>query len=99
MQEESFESDAGGSAGAASNNSVGGGETLGAARSVSSSTPTTKFTLTQNESRLVLELFAWLVEPCLAFIRREVTEMVSDVIDFAERRGLQACPLAANPSL
>ncbi len=26
------------------------------------------------------ELFAWLVEPCLAFLRREVSEMVSVVI-------------------
>ena len=37
----------------------------------------TKFTLTANECLLVRELFAWLVEPCLAFLRREVTEMVS----------------------
>lgn len=36
----------------------------------------TKFTLTTNECGLVRELFAWIVEPCLAFLRREVTEMV-----------------------
>lgn len=100
MQEESLESDPGGPTVAVSNNSVGSGETPGAGRStVSSSTPTTKFMLTQNESRLVSELFAWLVEPCLAFIRREVIEMVSDVVDVSERRGLEACLLAVNPPL
>lgn len=36
----------------------------------------TKFTLTADECLLVRELFAWLVEPCLAFLRREVSEMV-----------------------
>lgn len=35
-----------------------------------------KFTLTASECQLVRELFAWLVEPCLAFLRREVSEMV-----------------------
>eukprot|EP00903_Cladosiphon_okamuranus_P016611 g15323.t1 len=39
----------------------------------------TKFTLTANECLLVRELFAWLVEPCLAFLRREVSEMVPTV--------------------
>ena len=35
-----------------------------------------KFTLTAGECQLVRELFGWLVEPCLAFLRREVSEMV-----------------------
>ncbi|CAN0493371.1 unnamed protein product, partial [Hapterophycus canaliculatus] len=38
-----------------------------------------KFTLTADECLLVRELFAWLVEPCLAFLRREVSEMVPTV--------------------
>lgn len=36
----------------------------------------TKFTLTTDECCRVRELFAWLVEPSLAFLRREVSEMV-----------------------
>lgn len=39
----------------------------------------TKFTLTANECLMVRELFAWLVEPCLAFLRREVFEMVRSI--------------------
>lgn len=35
-----------------------------------------KFTLSAAECSLVRELFAWLVEPCLAFLRREISEMV-----------------------
>ncbi|CAM9229232.1 unnamed protein product [Discosporangium mesarthrocarpum] len=38
-----------------------------------------KFTLVPEECKLVEELFAWLVEPCLAFIRREISEMVPTV--------------------
>lgn len=36
-----------------------------------------KFTFTAGERQLVRELFLWLVEPCLAFLRREISEMVS----------------------
>lgn len=43
----------------------------------------TKFTLTADECLLVRELFAWLVEPCLAFLRREVSEMVSLLLKLA----------------
>lgn len=39
-------------------------------------TTPTRFTLSAGECLLVRELFAWLVEPCLAFLRREISEMV-----------------------
>lgn len=55
---------------------AGGGEEA-EGEPVAASIPT-KFTLTAGECLRVRELFAWLVEPCLAFLRREVSEMVRE---------------------
>lgn len=54
----------------------GAGDDAAATAEPSAANGPTKFTLTANECLLVRELFAWLVEPCLAFLRREVSEMV-----------------------
>ncbi|CAM9242983.1 unnamed protein product [Ectocarpus fasciculatus] len=56
-----------------------GDEAAAATAEPSAANGPTKFTLTANECLLVRELFAWLVEPCLAFLRREVSEMVPTV--------------------
>ncbi|CAM9841466.1 unnamed protein product, partial [Ectocarpus sp. 13 AM-2016] len=57
----------------------GAGDDAAATAEPSAANGPTKFTLTANECLLVRELFAWLVEPCLAFLRREVSEMVPTV--------------------
>ena len=41
--------------------------------------PHSKFTLLQNEVDLVRALFQWLAEPCMAFLRRELSEMAPSV--------------------
>lgn len=68
--------------GTAADGGGGGGGTTAAGDASPDAEPSaaigpTRFTLTADECLLVRELFAWLVEPCLAFLRREVSEMVS----------------------